>query len=325
MNRREFITLLSGAAVWPLAAWAQTGRVYRVGILAATPLTAAAHLVNSFRNGMQERGYIEGQNLTIDFRSPSVSFEQNPDVVAELVQSSVDVIVAWTTPAVIAARRATSAVPIVIVGVADPVGLGLVASLARPGANITGVSNVSSDLGGKIIELLREIAPHIRRVGVVRNTYNPGAEVQLRETEHALRMLGLQFEVAAGRTPEEFENAFARLSANGANGVVLLPDPSLIQHAGTIAELAQRAGLPTVFQRRENVDAGGLLSYGPSLSDQFYQVAGYVDRILKGAKPAQLPVEQPTKFELVINHKTAKALGLEVPPTLLARADEVIE
>src|SRR6266498_3335541 len=248
MKRRKFITLLGGAAAaWPLAARAQTGRVYRVGILAATPPKTAAYLVNSFRNGMQERGYVEGQNLIIDFRSPPMSFDQNPDVAAELVQSGVDLVLAWTTPAVIAARRATASIPIVVVEVADP------------------------------------------------------------------------------HTPEGFDNAFARLSANGAHGVVLLPDPSLIQHAERIAELAQRGGLATVFQRRENVDAGGLLSYGPNLSHQFYQVAAHVDRILKGAKPAELPVEQPTKFELVVNLKTANALGLQVPLHLQQLADEVIE
>jgi ABC-type uncharacterized transport system substrate-binding protein len=306
MKRREFISLIGGAAAaWPLAARAQSQKIHRVGILAATSLTAAAHLVNSFRNGMQERGYVEGQNLSIEFRSPAPSFDQNPGVAVELVQSGVDVIVAWTTPAVLAARRATSTVPIVIVGVADPVGLGVVASLARPGANVTGVSNVSSDLSGKIIELLREIVPHVRRIGVVRNSYNPGGASQLRQAEEALRTLGLQFEVADARTPDEFEKAFARLSANGANGVVFLADPSLIEHASRIAELGQQARLPTVFQRRENVDAGGLLSYGPNLSGQFHQVAGHVDRILRGVKPAELPVEQPTKFELVLNLKTA--------------------
>ena len=330
MRRREFIALVAGAAVvasstWPHAARAQTKRLYRVGILAATPLAAVAHPVDSFRQGMQERGYVEGQNLIIDFRSPPVSFEQNPEVAAELAQSGVDVILAWTTPAVIAARRATSIIPIVIVGVSDPISLGVVASLARPGGNVTGVSNISSDLSGKMVELLSEIAPGIHRVGVIANADNPGVAVQIRPTEDALHRVGLQFEVIGARTPEEFESAFAHLRATGADGVVLLADASLIRYEKKIAELAQGARLPTVFQRRENVDAGGLLSYGPSLSGQFRQVAGYVDRILKGAKPADLPVEQPTKFELVINLKTAKALGVEVPPTLIARADEVIE
>ena len=326
MRRREFITLLGGAAVWPLTARAQqTGRVYRIGILASTPLTTAADLVNAFRNGLRERGYVEGQNLAIDFRSPAVSFEQNAEVAGELVRSNVDVILAWTTPAVVAARRATATIPIVIVGVGDPVGSGLVTSLARPGGNVTGVSNLASDLSGKLVQLLLEIAPGIRRLGVVHNPDNPGGALLLRQTEEAVRALGLELQVVHARAPKEFEIAFAQLSASGTKGVVLLADPSLIQHAGKIAELAQQAQLPTAFQRRENVDAGGLLSYGPNLSDQFHQAAGHVDRILKGTKPADLPVEQPTRFELVINLKTAKALGLEVPPTLLVRADEVIE
>jgi putative ABC transport system substrate-binding protein len=327
MQRREFVTLLGGAAAgWPLAARAQlTGRVYRIGVLATTPLTTVAGLMNAFRNGLRELSYVEGQNLAIDFRSPAVSFEQNPEVAADLVRSNVDVILAWTTPSVIAARRATSTVPIVMVAITDPVGQGFVASLARPGGNITGLSNIASDLSGKLVELLLEIVPGIRRIGVVRNSHNPGIAPQLRETENAARALRLEFQVADASTPEEFEIAFAHLRASDAKGVVLLADPSLIQYRRRIAELAQQARLPTAFQRRESVDAGGLLSYGPDLSEQFRQAASFVDRILKGEKPADLPVMLPTKFELVINLKTAKALGLTVSPSLLTRADEVIE
>jgi putative tryptophan/tyrosine transport system substrate-binding protein len=327
VRRREFIALVGVAATaWPIAApGQQAGRVYRIGILASTPLTTAAGLVNEFRDALRERGYVEGQNLAIDFRSPAASFEQNPEVAAELVRTNVDVILAWTTPPLIAARRATSTVPIVFVGIGDPVEQGFVASLARPGGNVTGVSNISPDLSGKLVGLLLELAPAIRRLGVVHNSQNPGGILQLRRTEGAMRALGLEFHVADARMPQEFETAFAFLGASGVKGVVMLADPSLIQDRRRIAELAQQAGLPTAFQRRESVDAGGLLSYGPNLSDQFRQAASYVDRILKGAKPADLPVEQPTKFELVINLKTAKALGLTIPPTLLVRADEVIE
>jgi putative ABC transport system substrate-binding protein len=327
MRRREFITLLGGAAAtWPLAAGAQpSGRVHRIGILASMPLAAAEGLVNAFREGLRERGYVEGQNLTIAFRAPAVSFEQNPDVAVELVRGHVDVILAYSTPAVIAARRATSTVPIVLLGVADPVGLGFAASLARPGGNVTGISAVASDLSGKMIELLLEMVPGVRRLGVVRNPDNPGVTLQLRQAEDAVRALGLELQVANASAPEEFETAFAHLSASGAQGVMLLADTSVLEYASRIAALARQMRLPTVFQRRENVDAGGLLSYGPSMRGQFQQAAGHVDRILKGAKPADLPVEQPTKFELVINLKTAKMLGMTVPPTLLARADEVIE
>jgi putative tryptophan/tyrosine transport system substrate-binding protein len=243
--------------------------------------------------------------------------------VTELVNANVDVIVAWGTPSVIAVRRATSAIPVVMVGVGDPVGSGFIASLARPGGNITGISTV--DLSAKLLEQFMELVPGMKRVGVVHNPNNPNVTMQLRETEDAARKLNLQVQVTEARTSEDFERAFSRLSTERVNGVVLLADPSLIEQSWRIAELAQVARLPTAFQRRENVDAGGLLSYGPSISDQFREAGIYVDRLLKGAKPSELPVEQPTKFELVINLKTAKALGLEIPPTLLTRADEVIE
>jgi putative ABC transport system substrate-binding protein len=324
MRRREFITLLGGAAAaWPLAVRAQQPRIWRIGLLASAPPTPA--MLSAFRDGLRERGYVEGQNLLIDVRWPQESFEQNPGVAVELVRSNIDVIVAWPSPAVIAARRATSTIPIVMVAVTDAVGLGFAASLARPGGNITGVSNIASDLVGKQVELLIEIVPGMNRLGVVRNPNNPAVALQLQETEKAIRTLGLQLEVVEASVPEEFDRAFARLNTEGVKGVVLLADPSLIEYGIRIAELAQAAGLPTAFQRRESVEAGGLLSYGPSLNGMFRQAALYVDRILKGAKPADLPVEQPTKFELIINLKTAKALGLSVPPTLLTSADEVIE
>jgi putative ABC transport system substrate-binding protein len=212
-----------------------------------------------------------------------------------------------------------------MVGVSDPVGAGLVTSLARPGGNVTGLTNIAADLSAKLMEIFVEIVPGLSRVGVMFNRDNPGSVSQMQGTQDAVRTLGLQFQVLSARTPREFENAFARFKADGAKGVVCLADSSFIEHRTMIAELAGRMRLPTAFQRRENVEAGGLFSYGPNLNDQFRQVAFYVDRILKGTRPAELPVEQPTKFELVINFKTAKAIGLEIPPTLLTRADEVIE
>jgi ABC-type uncharacterized transport system substrate-binding protein len=325
MKRREFITLIGGAATWPLAARAQPGeKKHRIGLLIAAPPETIPELLDSFRDGLRERGYVAGQNLTIVVRSLGTS-GQDPAAAAELVRGNVDVILAWTTPVVLAAQRATRTLPIVLVGVADPVGLGVVASLARPGGNVTGISNVSSDLSAKIVELVREVSPACRRVGVIRNPYNVGGTLQLRQTEGALRALALDFEVVDAGTLPEFEKAFAHLTSARVDAVVLLADPSLVEHGRAIAELAQRAKLPTFFQRRENIDAGGLLSYGPNLKDQFRQAAGHVDRILKGEKPADLPVQQPTKFELVINLRTAKALGLEIPLSLLARADEVIE
>jgi len=326
-KRRSFITLLGGAAAWPLTARAQQPTLMapqaRVGVLTASPPSSG--MLNALREGMRERGYTEGHNLSISVRWPQGSFEQNPTVAGELVTANVQVIVAWSTPAVIAASRATSAIPIVMVSTGDPVGSGFVASLARPGGNITGLSSITADLSAKLLELFVELVPGIKRVGIVSNVYNPNVAIQLKETENAIAKLRLESHVVEAHTPAEFARAFARLSAESVNGVVLLATPSVIEHAGIIALLAQAARLPTAFQRRENVDAGGLMSYGADLREQFRQTAFYVDRILKGAKPADLPVQQPTKLEFIINVKTAKTLSLTVPPTLLARADEVIE
>jgi putative tryptophan/tyrosine transport system substrate-binding protein len=323
MLRRQFIGVIGGAAAWPLAALAQqtAGRVWRIGFLGSTAPTPA--MVSALRDGLRERGYLEGQNLSIDVRW---LLDQDPHVATELVRSGVDLIVAWATPAAVAAHRATATIPIVLVSVADPVGSGVVAELARPGGNVTGMSNMSPELSGKLVQLLIEIVPGMKRVGVVRNPNDLLANANgLRQTAEAIRALGLQIEVVDAETAEEFESAFARLSGQGVGGVVLLPDAALVKHRVRIAELALKARLPTVFQRRENAEAGGLLSYGSNLSDLLRQAAVFVDRILKGARPAELPVEQPTKFILAINLKTAKALSLELPPTLLARADEVIE
>jgi putative ABC transport system substrate-binding protein len=212
-----------------------------------------------------------------------------------------------------------------MVGVGDPVGTGLVLSLARPGGNITGFCNLAPDLSAKQVQLLVEMMPEIRRVGIVRNPSNPAVTVALREVENAIRVLGLESHTVDARLPQEFESAFARLGAEGVKGVIVVADASVIEHRRMIAALAQKTRLPTMFQRRENVAAGGLMSYGPDLPDQLRQAAFYVDRILKGTKPVDLPVQQATKIELVINLNTAKALGLTIPPTLLGLADEVIE
>jgi putative ABC transport system substrate-binding protein len=324
MKRRKFITLLGGAAVaWPLAGRAQQPKVWRIGVLAPVPPTPV--ILSAFRDGLRGRGYVEGQNLSIEVRWPQGTFEHDPRPVAELINNNVDVIVAWATPATTAARRATSAIPIVMVGVGDPVGSGFIASLARPGGNITGLTNIAVDLSAKLMEQFAELVPGLKRVGVVQNSNNPGTAMLLRETEDAVRRLNMQVQVVNAQTSDEFDRAFAQLSAESVGGVVVIPDPAVIEHSRRIAELAQSARLPTAFQRRENVDAGGLLSYGPDLNNQFRQATFYVDRILKGEKPAELPVMQPTKVELVINLKTAKALGLTVPLIMQMTADEVIE
>jgi putative ABC transport system substrate-binding protein len=324
MKRREFITLLGGsAAAWPLATSAQQPKVSRIGVLAPVPPTPA--MLSAFRDGLRGRGYVEGQNLSIDIRWPQGSFDQDPSVVTELVNSNADVIVAWGTLATNASRRATSIIPIVMVFVGDPVGSGFIASLARPGGNITGLTSITADLSAKLMELFTELVPGMKRVGVVHNPNNPFGTIALRETEDAVRKLNMQVQVINAQTSDEFDRAFAQLSAESVGGVVMLADPTVIEHSRRIAELAQSARLPTAFQSRENVDAGGLFSYAADRNHQFRQAAFYVDRILKSEKPAELPVMQPTKFELVINLKTAKALGLTVPLIMQMTADEVIE
>jgi putative ABC transport system substrate-binding protein len=281
--------------------------------------------MTAFRAGMRERGYVEGQNLVIDYHGPPSTTGQVTDVAAGIARNNVDVIVVWGTPLIIAARAATSTIPIVMVNAGDPVGTGLVSSLARPGGNVTGISNMGPDINSKLVELFKEVVPRAQRIGVLHNSHNPAVMLQLREAESAIRALGLEYQLIEASVAEDFDRAFAQLRGNGVDGVVLMADPSIIEYRDRIAAVAISTKLPTLFQRRENVEAGGLLSYGSHFNDQFRQAAVYVDRILKGAKPAELPVEQPTKFELMINLKTAKALGLDVPPMLLARADEVIE
>jgi putative ABC transport system substrate-binding protein len=327
MRRREFINLIVGATViWPIRGLAQQsniGRQVRIAVVALVP--PSPEMLKAFRDRMREFGYIEGQNLTIDVRWPKETFDQDPNVVADLAKSNADVIVAWATPTVIAVRRAISTTPIVMVSVGDPVSSGFVESLARPGGNITGVSIITSDLSAKLIGLFTQMVPSMRRIGLVTNSHNPNVALQLQTSEDVARKLGLESQVVEARTPEEFEHGFANLKAAHVDGVVVLSDPVVFENRKRIADLALASKLPTAFQRRENVEAGGLFSYGGNLVIQFKDAASYVDRILKGAKPAELPVEQPTQFDFVINTKTARALGLAIPASLLAVSSEVIE
>ena len=325
MRRREFITIVGGAAAsWPLAARAQqTGRVWRVAVIGA--VSPLPEMLSAFREALQQRGWTEGKNLSIDVRWPKGSFAQDPGLIPEVLHSNVDVIVAWATPTALAARRATSTIPIVFLGISDPVGSGLAASFAHPGGNATGSSNVAPDLSAKLLGTFAQLVPGMSSVGVVVNPANPGAVAQMDGTQQAVHALGFQSQVVSAGTLEEYERAFARLKIEGVNGVLLLADPSQDAYAGKIAELAQQHRLPTAFQLRNSVAAGGLMSYGADNNDQFRLAAFYVDRILRGEKPADLPVQMPTKFVFAINLKTAKALGLTVPPTLLVLADEVIE
>ena len=249
MNRRTIITLIGGAAAWPLAAVAQQPRVWRIGVLAQVPPTPA--MLSAFRDGMRGRGYVEGQNLFIDVRWPQRSFDQDPSVVTELVNSHVDVIVTWGTPTVIAVQRATSTIPIVMAGAGDPVGSGFVASLARPGGNITGLSTIQVDVSAKLVELFVELVPGMRRVGVVHNPNNPSTTMALRETENAIGKLNMQVQVVSAQTSDEFDHAFAQLSAESVGGVVVLGDPTVVEQSRRIAVLAQSARLPTALTPRE--------------------------------------------------------------------------
>jgi putative tryptophan/tyrosine transport system substrate-binding protein len=326
MERRTFMALASGGLLAvPLTAQAQQpSKVWRIGFL--SPLSRSeTDRQDGFRQGMRETGHVEGKDFVIEGRFAEGQYQRIPGLAEELVRMKVDVIVVWGTPASIAIAQATSTLPIVILSVTDPVGSGLVASLARPGRNITGVSNLSRDLSGKLLELLVQVVPGISRIAALRNPLNPGSALHLNETETAARELGLELQLVEARAPEDLAGAFAAIRRGRARGVVVLTDAMFIGQRHRIAELATKSRLPTVFARRENAEGGGLMSYGPSLSGQFLRAATYVDKILKGARPADLPIEQPTKFELVINLKTAKALGLTIPQSLLQRADEVIQ
>jgi putative ABC transport system substrate-binding protein len=311
----------------PVGTRAQYGRkVWRIGFLSASSRSASLETgFESFLAGLRELGYVEGSNLEIEGRFADGDSGRLPALAAELVRQDVDLILAWATPAALAAQRATATIPIVIIGVADPMGSGLVAALARPGGNVTGVSNLSRELSAKMVELLLAVALGNDRIAVLRVATNPSSALQLREIEAAARAINRELLAVEVRSPSDLDEAFASMSRARAIGVIVLPEPLVLGERQRIANLAIRHRLPTIFARRENVEVGGLMCYGASLPDQYRHVASYVGRILKDARPADLPVEQPTKFELVINLKTAKALGFTIPQALLLRADEVIQ
>ena len=319
------LTLVLGVLLAPLAADAQqTAKVYRIGILPPGPISERVHLWEAFRQGLRELGYVEGENITLVFPSTEVRQERLPEHVTELVSLKVDVIVAAGTVAVQAAKEATKTIPIVMPSTANPVESGLVASLARPGGNITGVTLISSQLSGKRLELLKTVVPGVPRIAALSNPTSVGVPPQMRETGVAARVLGVQLQPLEVRGPDDFETAFQAATRVRAGALVVLDDALVFTHRTWIVKLAAKSRLPAIYGFREFVDAGGLMSYAPNLADMYRRAATYVDKILKGAKPADLPVEQPTRFELVINLKTAKALGLTIPQSVLIRADEVI-
>jgi putative tryptophan/tyrosine transport system substrate-binding protein len=321
------LTLLPALFVAPLAADAQqAGKVPRIGLLSTTSPSDRPPLLDAFRQGLRELGWVEGQNIVIDYRYAEGRVDRLPDLAAELVRLKLDLIVSAGTQGVTAAKNATETIPIVMIGVRDPVGTGLIASLQRPGGNVTGVSGSAGlEIVAKQLELLKETVPKIRRVAILSNPANAYHQLAIREVNVAARSLGVQLQLLEARGPNEFDGAFAAMAKERVGALLVLSDAMLNSHRTRLADLAARSRLPAAYGVRESVEAGGLMSYGPSFLDFYRRSAAYVDKILKGAKPADLPVEQPTKFELVINLKTAKALGLTVPDTLLARADEVIE
>jgi putative ABC transport system substrate-binding protein len=304
----------------PVAAPAQQ-KIPRIGLLGDAP----SFLDDAFRQGLRELGYIEGQNIVIESRTSEWKEDRLPGLAAELVRMKVDVIVAKNVRATEAARKATSTIPIVFAVSGDPVADGVVASLARPGGNITGLATVSPELVGKQLEMLKAVAPKVTRIAVLKNPTTPGHDLTVRRAEAAARALGLQLHVLDARTPSEIETALVAMSAKHVDGLLVLRDSVFRTQRARIAAVAVKNRLPAMYGLREEAEAGGLIAYGASVPQMFRRAASYVDKILKGAKPADLPVEQPTKFELVINLKTAKALGLTIPPSLLAQADEVIQ
>ena len=327
MRRREFIRLLGGAAVvWPLTshAEAQSGaKVYRVGFLLGATRESVASLFHALEEGLRELGYVEGRNIVFVQRYGDGRMERLPDLAAELVRLKVDVIVTGTNLHVAAVRRATTTIPIVMVFTADPVGAGFVASLARPGGNVTGLtSDASPELWGKYLALLTEVVPRLSRVGVLGQV---SSQVGFAELEAASRKLSVALEVADLRRPEDIDSAFATMISNRVEALLVVAGPLTYLLRQPIADAALKYRLPAIAIVQEYAQAGLLMSYGPNLLDLYRQAAVYLDKIFRGAVPSDLPVEQPTKYDLVINLKTAKALGLTVPPSLLTTADEVIE
>ena len=327
LERRDFLIAVGAILAAPLAADAQQAeKVHRIGFLSATSPSDRPPLLDAFRQRLRELGWVEGKNIVIDYRYAEGQVDRLPDLAAELVRLKVDLLVSWGTQGVTAAKSATKTIPIVMIAVRDPIGIGLIASLARPGGNVTGVSGSAGlEWVAKQLELLKQTVPKIRRVAILSNPTNAYHQLAIRELDVAARSLGVQLQLLEARGPNEFDGAFAAMAKESAGALLVLSDAMLNSHATRLADLAARSRLPAVYGVRESVEAGGLMSYGPSFLDSFRRAATYVDKILKGAKPGDLPVEQPTKFELVINLKIAKSLGLTIPQSVLLRADEVIQ
>jgi putative tryptophan/tyrosine transport system substrate-binding protein len=326
MNRRELLILGGGAVGWPFAAYAQQKAVPVIGFLGGTSPGPMAPFTAAFRQGLSETGYVEGQNVAIEYRWAEGRYDRLPALASDFVDRRVDVIVAGGgMPSALAAKRATSTIPVVFDVGTDPVESGLVASLARPGGNLTGVTGIATELMAKRLELLSEIVPQAGLVALLVNPNNASAEPMMRDVREAARAKGVQLRILKASTESEIDAAFATLVELHAGALVLGADPLFASRLDQLAALAARDAVPAIYDRREFATAGGLISYGSSLTAGYHQIGIYAGKILNGANPADLPIQQPTTFELVINLKTAKELGLTVPPSILARADEIIE
>ena len=325
MRRREFITLLGGVAVtWPLAASAQS-KTPRIGFMGNSTAALEANLVDAFREGLRELGYEEGRNIVIEYRWANGKYDHFPVLVAELIAAKVEVIVTAGTPAALAVKNATTTVPLVMVAVGDPVGTGLVPSLARPGGNLTGLSSVAPDLEGKRLQLLREVVPALSHVAMFINSLNPFHISSMEQARAAAQTMGIKLQLHDIRKSEDLDDAFAAIRKERPDALLILADRVFLHNRERIVDFANEQRLPNVNAYKELVEVGGLMSYGPSYEDMHKRAAIYVDKILKGAKPADLPIEQPSKFTFIVNLKAAKALGVTVPSQLLGLADELID
>jgi putative ABC transport system substrate-binding protein len=322
----SMLLIIAVFTVGPIAQAQQPGRTPRIGFLHAGSMSVRLPHIEAFRQGLREHGYTEGKNIVVEVRFAEGKLDQLPNLVADLLALKTDVIAAGTTRAMLAAKKATATVPIVMVGASDPLASGLVAELARPGANVTGLSLLATDLGGKRLELLKESLPRARRIGVLVEAGTSGTfALQLKETETAAKAMGIQLQLFELQSANDFEVTFSRLIKERIAGLTIPVAPLFDANIKKLADLTIRDRFPAMYGFTEFVEVGGLMAYGPSLPDIYRRAATYVDKILKGANPAELPVEQPTKFELVINLKTAKQIGLTIPPNMLARADRVIK
>lgn len=324
MRRRDFLSLVSSATAWPLAAWAQAPRTALIGVL--SPETSDKSHVGGLREGLRDLGYVEGRNIRLEYRWANGDFSRLPAMAAELVRMKVDVLVTFVTQASLVAKKATHSIPIVMVGVADPVGVGLIDSLAHPGGNVTGTSSIASTVASKQLELLKDMLPGASRIAALWNPANLAFQtLQVNQAKAAAKEAKIDLQLFEARAPDQFEQAFNSIKEADFRALLLLLDPMFANNFSKLAKLSNEAHLITITGDRAFVDAGGLMSYGADYREIYKESASYVVKILKGANPQDLPVEQPTKFDFIINLKTAKGLGLSISPNLLAFADQVIE